>query len=273
MGAGWPGPLDRWGRSFTLAAMAPPDSRHEPDAALLEAARRWLSPVRASLGSDFVAACLTGSVLTSGYDPKHSHVNVLVLARALNPATLEGLAAASPKQMRAPFFDPLFITRAELEGSLDVFPIEWLDVTERYLLLEGEDVFATLVVPREKLRLQIEHDLRGKHLRLRMQWLAHTQRPTELRRSLVAGASGYHAIFRALLRLRGESAPASHGEAIERVAAAFQLDAKALRGAHELRYAERNYTDREARERYRAFLVEIERLVMAIDQMPVAARP
>ena len=253
--------------------MAPPDPRHEPGAALVEAARRWLTPVRASLGSDFVAACLTGSVLTSGYDPKHSHVNVLVLARTLNPATLEGLASASPKQMRAPFFDPLFITRAELESSLDVFPIEWLDVTERYLLLAGEDVFATLVVPREQLRLQIEHDLRGKHLRLRMQWLAHAQRPSELRRSLAANASGYHAIFRALLRLRGEQAPASHAKTVDRVAAVFTLNAAALRGAHELRYPERRYSDAEARERYRAFLAEIERLVTAIDQMPVAARP
>lgn len=253
--------------------MTPPDPRHEPGAALLEAARRWLAPVRASLGSDFVAACLTGSVLTSGYDPKHSHVNILVLARALTPATLDGLATAAPRQSRAPFFDPLFVTRDELADSLDVFPIEWLDVTERYLLLEGDDVFATLVVPRERLRLQIEHDLRGKHLRLRMEWLAHAQRPGELRRSLTAGASGYHAIFRALLRLRGEAAPVSHMETIERVATLFALDAAALRGAHELRYPTRAHTDAEARERYRAFLVEIERLVAAIDQMPVAAHP
>lgn len=238
---------------------------------MLEAARRWLAPVRASLGSDFVAASLTGSVLTSGYDSKHSHVNILVLARTLNPATLDGLATAAPKQTRAPFFDPLFVTREELESSLDVFPIEWLDVTERYLLLEGEDVFATLRVPRENLRVQIEHDLRGKHVRLRMQWLAHAQRPGEMRRSLAASASGYHAIFRALLRLRGEAAPVSHSETIDRVAAAFALDGGALRGAHELRYPERTYTDAEARSRYRAFLVEIERLVAAVDRMPVTA--
>ena len=48
----------------------------------MDRARRWLAPVRAALGPDFVAAYLTGSVLTEGFDPKHSQINVLVVARA-----------------------------------------------------------------------------------------------------------------------------------------------------------------------------------------------
>src|SRR5262245_41316856 len=57
------------------------ESRIEPAPEVLEAARRWLEPVRRALGSEFLAAYLTGSVLTSAFDPRRSRVNLLVTTR------------------------------------------------------------------------------------------------------------------------------------------------------------------------------------------------
>ena len=46
--------------------MTPSDPRHEPAPAILDAARRWLTPVRTALGDDFVAAALTGKLPVRG---------------------------------------------------------------------------------------------------------------------------------------------------------------------------------------------------------------
>src|SRR5262245_29813514 len=105
--------------------------RIEPPPGILAGARQWLDPVRTALGSDFLAAYLSGSVLSQGFDPAHSHVNVLVLARELGPETLDRIARAILPARKAPHYEALFFTRRQIEKSLDAFPIEWLDIFER----------------------------------------------------------------------------------------------------------------------------------------------
>ncbi|HTR97751.1 MAG TPA: hypothetical protein VMH61_07585 [Candidatus Acidoferrales bacterium] len=243
-------------------------ARIEPPEAVLTASRAWLAPVRAALGPDFVAAHLTGSVLRHGFDPKHSHVNVLVVARQLDGATLDRIAGALPSSKRPPHFDPLFMTPSQITDSLDVFPIEWLDLRERHFRLEGEDLLAALEVSRTGLRAQCEHELRGKHLRLRHEYLGSARKAAHLREVLVRIASGFHALFRTVIRLRGEEPPPRTDHAIERVAAAYGLDAGALLGPHRLKHGERPDDDG-TRRLYLAFMAEIERLIDAVDGLDV----
>jgi hypothetical protein len=242
--------------------------RIEPSPAMLEAARRWLTPVREALGPDFLAAYLTGSVLTQAFDPRRSHINVLVVARSLASDRLTRLGAAIPPPRGRPHFEPLFLTRQQIEKSLDVFPIEWLDLQERHLRLDGEDVLGTLEVPRTYLRLQCEHELRGKHIRLRQAVLAHYARPADLERALAAAASGFATLFRTLLRLRGETPPAETGHVVERVADVYQLDAEALLGAHLARYSGRSKKE-QVLPRALKFVAELDRLIGAIDELRV----
>ena len=82
--------------------MSDSHARIEPPPATLDAARRWLVPVREALGTEFLSAYLTGSVLTQGFDPAHSRINLLVVCRALEGATLDRLAAAIPTTRKAP---------------------------------------------------------------------------------------------------------------------------------------------------------------------------
>ena len=243
--------------------------RIEPASEILEATRRWLAPVRAALGSEFLSAYLTGSVLTQGFDPAHSRVNVLVVSRTLSGEMLDALAAAIPTGKRPPHFDPLFLTHSQILKSLDVFPIEWLDIREQHLRIEGDDLCATLEVPRTNLRLQCEHELRGKHIRLRQAYLLAPRKAPELTHVLKTMASSFAALFRTLLRLRDEKVPSDTAHVIQRVADVYGLDATGLLGLHLLRYSAKQYKADEVLAIYRRFLVEIERLVNAIDQLSV----
>src|SRR5262245_37906126 len=130
-------------------------SRIEPAPAILDAARAWLRPVRPALGSEFLACYLTGSVLRVGFDPRHSRINLLVLARTLPLPLLDAVTDAIPAEDRkGPAFDPLLLTETQVRQSLDAFPIEWIEIQETHLLLEGNDLLAGLDVPRNNLRLQ-----------------------------------------------------------------------------------------------------------------------
>ncbi|OGF04945.1 MAG: hypothetical protein A2W00_08090 [Candidatus Eisenbacteria bacterium RBG_16_71_46] len=243
--------------------------RIEPGEDTLAATREWLRPVRKALGPDFLSAYLTGSVLTQGFHPKRSRVNLLVVARELPPERLDALIDATPKSRRSPRFEPLFLTRHQIENSLDSFPIEWLEIKERHLRIEGEDIFGPLEVPRTHLRLQCEHELRAKNIRLRQSYLANRKHPAELEEQLRSAASGVATLFRTLLRLRGENPPSDNAHVIERVADVFHVDASGLLAAHLIRHSEVTRKRAEVVALYRKFMVEFDRLVSAIDGLPV----
>lgn len=243
--------------------------RIEPSHAILTATRHWLQPVREALGSEFLAAYVHGSALHQGFDERRSRVNVLVVSRSLNLDVLDAVSQKLPEDRKPPHFHPLFVTPRQIEKSLDVFPIEWVDIQENHLLIEGTDVLGGHEVPRGNLRLQLEHDLRARLVALRQAYIANAQHPDELGVVLRAGASGFATLCRTLLRLRGESPPADTPKVIERVADVFGLSAEGLLAAHLVRYGEHHHKGHELLAFYRKFLVEIERLVNAIDEMRV----
>jgi len=243
--------------------------RIEPSAEILAATRRWLEAVRPALNADFLASYLTGSVLTQGFDAKRSRINVVIVARHLEPPTMDRIRKAIPATKKPPHFDPLFLTRSQIEHSLDVFPIEWLDIKERHLRIEGEDVFESLEVPRNHLRRQCEHELRGKFIQMRQAYLLSGHRPAELAKVLRENASSFATLFRTLIRLQGESPPADSGQVVGSVAQMYELDAQGLLGPHLVRYSGRRYTSEEVIVVYRKFLVEFARMVTAIDRMHV----
>ena len=245
-------------------------SRIEPSQEILAASRRWLAGVRTAMGSEFLAAYLTGSVLTQGFQLPRSRVNILVVARHLGGELLDALAAALPEPRRPPLFDPLFMALPQIEKSLDSFPVEWTEIHEHHLLIEGQDVIGNLQVPRTYLRLQCEHELRAKVIQLRQAYILSARHPDLLEPVLRTTASGFATLFRTLIRLHGESPPADSARVIERVADLYQLQADALLGAYLVRVTERRYRGSELLKLYRRFLLEAERLVNAIDHMRVA---
>lgn len=245
-------------------------ARIEPSHDVLAATRHWLETTRAALGSEFLACYLTGSVLNQGFDSRRSRVNVLVVARSLDADVLDALVRAIPEPRKPPLFDPLFLPLRQIHKSLDAFPIEWLEIQESHLLIEGQDVLGGIEVPRTYLRLQLEHELRGKLIQLRQTYLTQGRHPDLLEPVLRGAASSFATLFRTLLRLRGESPPTDTPRVIERVSDLFGLNAEALIGAYLVRYAERRHRGSEVLGVYRKFLVEIERLVNAIDELHVA---
>ena len=249
--------------------MSEPAPTIEPTPRVLAAAQTWLSPVQAKLGDLFLSAYITGGALREGFDPDHRHVNVLVVLKDLPAARVDEIAAIVPAPHKPPHIDPLFMTMLQVQRSLDVFPIEWQDLKERHWRLEGVDMFDTLDVPETYLRLQIEQELRGKHLRLVQEYLTGAGHPERLHAGLVRLASGFHTLFRSLVRLAGEPPPPSLDRVIDRVAQLHGLDAAALHGAYRLRGMRKHPGAEQTRAIYRAFMDEIDRLVSAVDTLRV----
>ena len=195
---------------------------------------------------------------------------MLVVGRELPVDVLSAIAKAMPPQGKSIRIEPLFLHRRQIEKSLDVFPMEWLDIQERHLTVEGENTFKDLKVPRRHLRLQCEHELRGKNIQLRQTYIVSQSDPKALEKQMADVASSFSALFRSLLRLQGESPPATNAQVVERVAEVYDLDPRGLLGAHLVRYARGSYNGDELLVMYKAFMAQVDRLTHAIDELPVA---
>jgi hypothetical protein len=86
-------------------------------------------------------------------------------------ALLQKYATLHQRWQKERIVVPLFLTQAELRSSLDLFPLECLELQEQHILLTGRDPFPGLTIDLRNLRLQCEQEMRGNLLRLRQRFV------------------------------------------------------------------------------------------------------
>lgn len=163
-----------------------------------------VSQLRQVLGAELDAIVLYGSAASGEQIAGRSDINVMVIAGSYAIDTLRTLGQTMRAWQEAGNPAVLMLTRAEWQGSADVFPMEYADILERHQVLHGVLPLDGIGVQASDLRLQVEQEAMGKMLRLRrgvMVASTDTERQQELLR---ASLSSLLVIFRAVLRLHGQ---------------------------------------------------------------------
>ena len=102
--------------------------------------------VTALCGENLVSFYLYGSAAGKGYIPGRSNLNTLILLKNINTEALKGLAQIYKKSREAGFVAPLILSPDYIRSSIDVFPIEFLDIREGSILLAGEDILKNISI-------------------------------------------------------------------------------------------------------------------------------
>ncbi len=170
---------------------------------------------------DLVSIILYGSASSGEFVPGHSNLNVLVV---LKSTELSSLKKAAKIIKRCVNLYPLFLTKDYICSSVDVFPIEFIDMQENYRVLYGEDFLKELTVDLKNLRFQCEQELKGRLLNLKQLYLRLGDRPEKLKEPLLKSFTSILHILRNALRLKGTK-PAYQKEALlKELAQHFTLD-------------------------------------------------
>lgn len=183
--------------------------------------KEMVQRLTAALGPRLDSVVLYGSAARGDFQKRSSDLNLAIVADSLETRVLEALSGPVAFWVRKGHPVPTLLTRALLADSLDVFPIEALDIRAHHKVLHGSDPFAGLAVRVEPLRLQCEREFREKLMRLREGYLDAHGSNRALQRLLVGSFTTFGALFRAGLTLVGETPPAETGA----VAAAFSARA------------------------------------------------
>ncbi len=137
-----------------------------------EPMKRFIDRIQTLDGANCLALIGVGAIATSGFDPAwHTARSVLVL-ETIDLAMLRKLAQDGVKLGKAKIAAPLIMTPLYITGSLDTFPLEFLEIQQCHLCFVGTDYFADIAFEEQHIRLQCERELKTILIGMRQGLLA-----------------------------------------------------------------------------------------------------
>lgn len=193
-------------------------------------AQQAVDACRELYGADLVSVTLYGSAAGGDFDPLRSDINLLIVLRSMDAGLIAKSALIWKKLRRRRFGIPLFMDKEYIAASVDSYPMEFMDMKERRVVLFGEDVLETISCEPEHLRLQIERELKGKWLHLMQGFILAHKNSAMIRNLAQLSLRDFTPIFRALCTLRGEKPPTDRKSLSDKIETLCSLEGKPLQG-------------------------------------------
>jgi hypothetical protein len=175
-------------------------------------------------GDDLHSLHVVGSAVTPDWVEGRSDVNTLLVLREMDLAVLEAIGPLGKRHRRTGIAPPLVMDAAYIAGSLDVFPMEFLELRLIHETVAGDDLLAGLEIRRADLRHQCEREVRSRLVGLRQAYLRSLGEPKALAEALARLLAGYQPLARGILSLLGREVPIRRAEAFTALAAAAGRD-------------------------------------------------
>lgn len=214
-------------------------------------------------GANLHAVVLYGSA-AAGDTVKTSDYNVLVVLEKLDAAALLALSPLCSSWDKEGNPAPLLFAREGLFRSSDVFPVEFSDIIQTHKILHGEDPFAGMKIETDDLRLELEHELKGKLILLRQRFLVTKGSPKEVDALMVSSLSAFLTLFKAVLRLYGEYPPAKKMDVLPMLNKHIQFDQEVFTLVWELKEGKKN-KDLSSMEVFGRYLAAVQSVTNNVD--------
>jgi predicted nucleotidyltransferase len=227
----------------------------------------FVGRLKQAAGSNLECVVLFGSAASGEFHSEFSDINILCVLRELSAATLVALAPTINAWTKQKFPAPLLFSRTELEHSTDVFAIEMLDICQRHRVLHGEDIFASLHVPMNLHRVQLEHNLRTKLLTLRQTYVQAVGDTNRVRRLMLDSISNFGTLFRHTLIAMGDQPTGSKAENIKKLAERIKFDPEIFLLLLLVRARAAKESEIDASAGFAQYLAGIDKVVQAVDAL------
>jgi hypothetical protein len=183
----------------------------------------YVAGLDTELGSNLKAVSIYGSATGPDYVPGKSNINLAVVLGLINGQALTSLLDVVKWGMGKRIVPPLMLTPDYIMASLDVFPIEFLEIKDSHVVIMGEDFFSSLEVDHKHLRLECESQLKAAVLRTRQAYLEIGWRKKGAEEVLTTSLTSLIPVFRALLRLKGIAPPRPKAEVVASLGSTFDV--------------------------------------------------
>ena len=215
-------------------------------------------------GEELISVILYGSAAGREFLHKVSDLNVMVV---LSSAGLEDLKKSAGLLRKFNAIKPVYLDQDYMLNSLDIFPIEFLDMRESYQVLYGKDVLTDLLIDTRNLRFQCEQELKSKLLGLRQAYLRAHGNTTAMKDILVEAFTSVLHLARNVLRVRGEKPPHNRKELLARLSADFSINGPAWEKILAAKLSREKLSSRDVEGLLFIFARDLEKIVDIVDKM------
>ncbi len=181
---------------------------------------------------NIISIFIYGSAAGVNYLPKISDINSAFVFKRLEFAQLHSSLSTILKGMKQRMTAPLFLTKDHIRSTMDIFPIEFLEMKENHVVIYGEDIFSSLEIPLQHLRLFCEQQIQGKLIRIRQAYLEVGLDHKRMEALLKDSLNALIPVFRTLIRLKKKTPPLSKHKILEELCEEFQLDSNILKAIY-----------------------------------------
>ncbi|MCX5702586.1 MAG: hypothetical protein NTW64_06420 [Candidatus Omnitrophica bacterium] len=213
---------------------------------------------------ELLSLILYGSAVSGEFVDKHSNLNLLAV---LKNTDLEVIKKSSKLIHKFKIVNTLFLTEDYVANSIDIFPIEFLDMQENYFVLYGKDVLKDIQVDIRNLRFQCEHELKAKLLKLRQAYLLLNNNMPALRSLLFMSFTSVVHILRNVLRIKGRKPPYLKGEVLKELASEFKIDIHVWEKILSAKNIKIKLIGREIEQLFISFVRDLESIVTIVDKL------
>jgi hypothetical protein len=213
---------------------------------------------------NLLSVILYGSAASREFVAGYSNLNMLVV---LKSDDLEMLKKASLLVKKFKNISALFFSHNYILSSIDIFPIEFLDMQDNYVLLYGKDILKGLSIDLKNLRFQCEQELKLKLIYLKQLYLKSNGEPDLLKRALLKGFTSITHILRSALRLKDVSAAYKKDELLKMLSEHFKIDLGAWEKILAVKNQKLRVNKAEIEKLFIIFVGNLEKIVQAIDAL------
>ncbi len=229
----------------------------------------FISDCKEIFSDHLISIILYGSAAEGNYRPGKSDINFLVTVSEDGIDMLDKALEKVGRWKKQSIATPLFLTEQYIQGSLDVYPLEYLNFQNHYQMVYGKDVLKDLKIEPSMLRLQCEREVKGKLLLLRRTFLDTQGKSRALTSAIGFSLTAFLAIFEGLLYLKGHGPVAERREKVRRVCDDFGLDFSLFATLLELKEDRLKVKDEQIRMLFKRYLGQIRELAKKVDRMEV----
>ena len=222
----------------------------------------FIQKLEEAYGQELLSVILYGSAASGEFVAKHSNLNILVV---LESTDLLQLKKASRIVKKFKNLSPLFLTEKYILSSTDVFPIEFLDMQENYVVLYGKDILKNIYLDLKNLRFQCEQELRLKLLNLKQLYIRLSDQPAILTESLLKSFTSVLHILRNVLRLKNIKPPYKKEELLKELAKHFKIEAGKWEKILAVKQKKIKTNKAEIEELFITFVNNLEEIIQTVD--------
>ncbi len=185
---------------------------------------RYVEEIRQSWSADLGALILFGSAARGDFIVGRSNINVLLVIKEMSVDLVQRAGQLHKQWGKHQFIAPLLMTEDDLVRSRNFFPLEFLQMTQNYVLLAGQDPFGEGQIDTTRLGWQCEQELMANLLRLRQRFIEGEGRIEAIQALLMLSISSVLPSIRGLLHVLGHQSKESDTKTLEMLPGTLEFD-------------------------------------------------